>query len=189
MTLCRHSQETARIALSNKAVDKEALNKMANEAIELWSNKKFDQAEPLFRQTLPYVDDNHWSSTDYLGYFASNQSALGKIDEATVLLKRSLQSALATDSEESITVTVARLCLADHLLLQGEIDSALTTIQPSLDIDCEGKRPLVLLFARIQFEKGNSDAVELAAREVLQLKPDGKFKTLEDVLERIRNWR
>lgn len=169
-------------------MEKEDLNKAANDAIKLWSKKKFEDAESLFRQTLPYIDDDHWQSTDYLGYFACNQNALGKFDEATELYERSLKSALATDSEDSITVTVARLCLADHLHRQGEIELALQTIRPSLDIDCEGKDKLLLMLARLQMEKGNPDAVKATAKELLQLEPDGKFKTLEDILERIRNW-
>ena len=169
-------------------MDKEDLNKAAKEAIELWSKKKFEHAETLFRKTLPYIDHNHWQSTDYLGYFACNQNSLGKVDEATELYERSLNSALATDSEDSITVTVARLCLADHLHRQGEIELALSTIRPSLDIDCQGKSTLLLLLARLQMDKGDPDAVEAAAKEFLRLKPDGEFKTLEDVLKRIRNW-
>ena len=169
-------------------MDKEDLNKAAKAAIEHWSNEEFKQAEPLFRQTLPYVDDNHWGSVDYLSYFACNQNSLGKFDEATTLFERSLQSALATDSEDSITVTLARLCLADHLHRQGSVERALDTIRPSLAIDCKGKDSLILLFARLQLEKGNADAAEAAAREFLELKPDGKFKTLDEVLDRVRNW-
>ena len=169
-------------------MDKEALNKAAKEAIEHWSNEEFEQAEALFRQTLPYVDDNHWRSVDYLSYFACNQNSLGKVDEATGLFERSLKSALATDSEASITVTLARLCLAHHLHRQGEIQAALNTIQPSLAIDCKGKESLLLLFARLQLDIGNTDVAEAAANEFLQLKPDGKFKTLDEVLHRVRNW-
>ena len=40
-------------------MDKDALNQIEREATELWLDEKFDQAEPLFRQVLPYVDDRH----------------------------------------------------------------------------------------------------------------------------------
>ena len=41
-------------------MDKDALNKIANEAVDLWMKEEFEKAEPLFRQTLPFVDDNHF---------------------------------------------------------------------------------------------------------------------------------
>ena len=94
---------------SMSTMDKDALNKIANEAVDLWMDGEFERAEPLFRQVLPYVDDNHWKSADFLANFASNQSSLGHIDAATALYERSVQAALATDDEASITVTVARL--------------------------------------------------------------------------------
>ena len=165
-------------------MDKDELNKIANEAVDLWLKEEYEKAEPLFRQTLPFVDDNHWRSVDYLANFASNQSSLGHIDEATSLYARSVDAALATEDEASIAVTVARLCFADHLFRHGQLDKALETIQPSLDIDCAQRKSLVVMYARIHNAKGNTEIAESAAHEYLSLAPDSKLKTVDDVLLR-----
>ena len=76
-----------------------------------------------------------------------------------------MKSALSTDDEASITVTVARLCFSDHLFRLGELELALEVIQPSLDIECEQRKALVLMSARIHEAMGDKDAAETAARE------------------------
>ena len=165
-------------------MDKDALNKIANEAVDLWLQEEFERAEPLFRKALPYVDDNHWGSVNYLANFASNQSSLGHVDEATSLYERSVNAALAAEDEASITVTVSRLCFADHLFRHGQLDKALETIQSSLDIECAQRKSLVVIFARIHEAKGNTEIAETAAREYLSLAPDSKLKTIDEVLLR-----
>lgn len=87
----------------------------------------------LYEEAIPLADPKHWGLSAYHGEYACVLNELGKHEQATAQLRKSLVVELAQGNVEgSPSVTIARYFLADQLHRQGAPELALEVLAPSI---------------------------------------------------------
>ena len=114
-------------------IDQPKASKLAREAFDQWQAGQHEQSKLLYEEAIPLADPQHWGLSAYHGEYACVLNELGKHEQATVQLERSLAAELAQENlEGSPAVTIARYFLADQLLRHGAPEQALETLAPSI---------------------------------------------------------
>jgi len=114
-------------------IDQAKASRLAREAFEHWQAGRHEQSRLLYEEAIPLADPQHFRLSGYYGEYACVLKHLGRHDEATTQLEKSLETEIAQgEVEGSPALIVARYFLADHLLRLGESGRALETLAPSL---------------------------------------------------------
>jgi tetratricopeptide (TPR) repeat protein len=114
-------------------IDQPRASKLAREAFELWQGEQREQAALLYEQAIRLADPQHWNLSTYHGEYACVLNELGKYEQATTQLEKSLAAEVAQgNSEGSPGVIIARYFLADQLLRTGAPQRAIEALVPSL---------------------------------------------------------
>jgi tetratricopeptide (TPR) repeat protein len=161
------------------------LSRTAKEAVYLWAQCRYADAEPLFRRVLPHLDRSHYRASDFLSYFGFTLERLGKLEEAKSILQESLRSALLSDQPDSVTVSMARFALGEFLFRRHRYDESLDAIEPSLTENSDGRWLTLYLSARIYYREKRATKFRAAAESVYLAAPKGKFRSVRDVMARV----
>jgi tetratricopeptide (TPR) repeat protein len=114
-------------------IDQSKASKLAKEAFDQWQAGHREQSKLLYEEAIPLADPQHWGLSAYHGEYACVLNELGKYEQATAQLEKSLAAELSQGNlEGSPAVTVARYFLANQLLRQGAHEQALETLFPSI---------------------------------------------------------
>jgi tetratricopeptide (TPR) repeat protein len=81
-------------------VNQEKASQFARAGFDLWQAGRLEEAVPLYREALEYVDPNHWGLEGYHGEFAAVLAILGRDDEAREQYELSLAAARRNDRDE-----------------------------------------------------------------------------------------
>ena len=112
-------------------VNQEKASQLARAGFDLWQAGRLEEAVPLYREALEYVDPGHWGLEGYHGEFAAILAALDRDDEARAQYELSLAAARRNDGDEqSPGILIARYFLAEHLLKMNLPSEALAVIEP-----------------------------------------------------------
>lgn len=92
-----------------------------------------ERAALFYEEALGLADSDCWNLSVYYGEFACVLNELGKHDEATAQLERSLAAELAQGNAEGApSVTIARYFLVNQLAERGAPVQALERLTPSI---------------------------------------------------------
>jgi len=161
---------------------------LADEGFELIEAERYDEAESKYLEAMKLIDPDHWSTQDIHGQFGMLLSKMDKSDEALEQYNLSLQSALRCDSPESVSVTLARYFLADCYMRHKKYGEALTSIKPSLEIECENKWLACFVAAQVHYKLEDEETSDHYASQVLFLAPKGKYSSLGELKDIIREY-
>lgn len=117
-------------------IDQQQALKQLDTALECWGKGLLEEAECLYKQSIPLIDSQHRRLPSCHGEYAGVLNELGKHHEATVQLEQYLFLELKRGHQEddSPAVRVARYFLADHLLCHmNDPDAALACLEPSIE--------------------------------------------------------
>lgn len=109
--------------------------KQLDTALECWGKGLLEEAECLYKHSIPLIDLQHRRLPSGHGEYAGVLNELGKHHEATVQLEQYLFLELKQGHpEDSPAVRMARYFLADHLLFRmNDPDAALVCLEPSIE--------------------------------------------------------
>lgn len=114
-------------------IDQPKTARLAREAFDQWRAGRLEQSSQLYEEAIPLADPKHYGLPSYHGEYACVLNALGRHDDATVEMEKSL--AIEIDqghAEGSIAVLIARYFLADQLRRRGDNERALAALSLSL---------------------------------------------------------
>lgn len=113
-------------------IDQPRASKLAKKAFDEWQAGHREEATLLYEEAIPIADPQHWGLSAYHGEYACVLNELGRHEQATTQLEKSLVAELTQGNlEGSSAVTIARYFLADQLLRHGAPERALETLVPS----------------------------------------------------------
>ncbi|WP_092126194.1 hypothetical protein [Polaromonas sp. YR568] len=113
-------------------IDQPRAAELAREAFDQWEAGHHEQSRLLYEAAIPLADPQHWGLSAYHGEYACVLNELGKHDQATVQLKKSLAAELTQGNAEGApAVLIARYFLAEQLLRHGAPELALEALTPS----------------------------------------------------------
>lgn len=108
---------------------------LAKEAFEQWQAGRHEQSRLLYEEAIVLADPQHWALSAYHGELACVLNLLGRHEQATAQLEKSLAAELAQGNKEgSPAVAIARYFLAGQLLNHGAPERALEILQPSINL-------------------------------------------------------
>lgn len=168
-------------------MDNNLLNRFAKKATDLWLSEKFDEAIKYYEKVYPFLDPDHGYTTTFLGQYAITLDSIGKTEYATAMFIESINSALKSDTKESIIVHLSRLALGEHLFKHKEYEAAYEAVLPSLEIESEDKWVLLFLVASIYHKQGKIKEYEQVIIELMELAPKGEFESITKLKELIEN--
>lgn len=114
-------------------IDQAKASRLATEAFDDWKAGRHEQSLLLYEEAIPLADPQHYRLSQYYGEYACVLNQLGRRDQATNQLEKSLETEIAQGQPEgSPAIIVARYFLADQLLRLGESERALEILSPSL---------------------------------------------------------
>jgi len=155
-------------------IDQPKASKLAKEAFDQWQAGRHLQSEQLYEEALRLADPEHWGLSAYHGEYACVLNELGRHDQATEQLEKSLAVELAhKEPEGSPSVAIARYFLADQLLRQGAPELALEALAPSIS-HAPNDWPTRVAQARALFALKRTPEAKSAARLALANAPTPK---------------
>jgi tetratricopeptide (TPR) repeat protein len=163
---------------------KEAI-KLSKEGFDLYKNQDYEQAVIKYEKAINLLDESLPASQDIYGDFALVLKDMGNLNAAVEMSRKSLEVAVETNKPSSVNVTFARFCLGEKLGLQGQYDDALSSINPSLNIDCESKFLLYFLASSIFLKLGNKTDYEAYAEKAYFIWPKKSEKSFEQLKTQI----
>lgn len=114
-------------------IDQPKASKLAREGFDQWQAGRLEESRLLYEEAIPLADPRHYGLAGYYGEYACVLNQLGRHDQATTQLEKSLATEIAQGYVEgSPPIIVARYFLADHLLRLGDNQRALETLVPSI---------------------------------------------------------
>ena len=167
-------------------IDQPRASKLAKEAFDHWQAGRPAQSEPLYEEALRLADPSHFGLLAYHGEYACVLNELGKHDQATEQLKRSLAAELARkEVEGSPAVKMARYFLAEQLLRQGLAELALEALTPSIN-HAPNDWPTRMAEARVLFALERKTEAKTAAKLAIANAPtQKKAQELEEELSEV----
>jgi tetratricopeptide (TPR) repeat protein len=114
-------------------IDQPKASKLAREAFDEWQAGRHEKSLQLYEAAIPLADPGHYGLSAYYGEYACVLNELGRHEQATTQLEKSLATEIAQGNQEGMPpIIVARYFLADQLLRSGDYVRALETLSPSL---------------------------------------------------------
>lgn len=114
-------------------MDQPKASKLASEAFDQWQAGRHEKSRLLYEEAIPLADPGHYGLSAYYGEYACVLNELGRHDQATVQLEKSLATEIAQGHVEgSPAIIIARYFLADQLLRLGDKERAFETLSPSI---------------------------------------------------------
>jgi tetratricopeptide (TPR) repeat protein len=169
-------------------MDQEKASKLARQGFNSFEEKKYQEAEALYREALSLADPNHWALEDYHGEFSLVLGALGKVTEAREQLVLSLKAAMrASDTETALNVTIARHFLAEHMVDNKEYESAVDFLSPFIGSGCEKEWLLFYPLIRAYLALGKEEIGRRLVNEAVANSPDEERSNVKEKLEKLFN--
>lgn len=114
-------------------IDQPRASTLAREAFDHWQAGRHEQSGRLYEVAIPLADPRHYGLPAYYGEYACVLNELGRHDEATMQLEKSLATEFAQgQAEGSAEVIIARYFLAHQLFRFGDKERALEILAPSI---------------------------------------------------------
>ena len=162
-------------------VNQEKAYQLARDGFDLWQAGRLEEAVPLYREALEYVDPNHWALEGYYGEFGAILATLGRDDEAREQFELSLAAARRNDrDEQSPGVLIARYFLSEHLLKMNAPSEALAVIEPVSFVGSRQDCALLTVQAKALWGLSRCEESRLAAEAALAA------ASSEEIRERVR---
>jgi len=159
---------------------------LSNEGFNLYQKGKYDEALSKYKKAIDLSKSNYWGLTDIHAGCAMVLRALGEKDKVTEQLELALSAAFKTDSEESITVEIARHALAEHYVGAGEYRRSLDILEPVLKMNTKQSWLLCYVAALAYTKLDNKVKSKEFAEKVIFLAPKGKYSSLKYLLEELK---
>lgn len=155
-------------------IDQPKASKLAREAFDEWQSGRREQSRLLYEEAIRLADPGHYRLSDYYCEYACVLNELGRHEQATTQLEKSLATEIAQGEVEGTPgILVARYFLADQLLRHGDFELALETLSPSL-IHAPGHWLTRLEEAQILYALGRKIEAKAAAALAITYAPNPK---------------
>src|SRR5262249_22361145 len=156
-------------------------SQLARTGFDLWQAGRLEEAVPLYREALEYVDPDHWGLDGYHGEFAAVLATLGRDDEAREQYELSLAAAQRNDrDEQSPGILIARYFLSEHLLKMKAPGDALSVVEPVSFVGSKQDCALLTVQARALWGLSRREESRLAAEAAIAA------ASSDEVRERVR---
>lgn len=144
-------------------MDQRRASLLAKEAFEQWQAGLHESSRLIYEEAIALADPQHFGLSAYHAEYACVLNQLGRHEQATAQLEKSLLAELAQGNKEgSSGVTIARYFLASHLLHHGAPEQALEILRPSI-IHAPDDWPTRLAEAHILSSLGRHQEAKAAA--------------------------
>jgi tetratricopeptide (TPR) repeat protein len=162
-------------------VNQEKASQLARAGFDHWQAGRLEEAVPLYREALEYVDPKHWGLEGYHGEFAAVLAILGRDDEARQQYELSLAAARRNyPDDQSPGILIARYFLSEHLLKMNAPSEALAVIEPVSFVGSKQDCALLTIQARALWGLSRCEESRLAAEAAIAA------ALSEEIRERVR---
>lgn len=158
---------------------------LAAKAWDLCERGEWLAAITKYEEAAKFINPSHSRSQDIFGEFAMALGKAGRTDEATIQLRKALDSAELVDGPRCVGANVARYFLADNLLRRNQLSEARGVVGEWPNVEFEGKWLMNYMAATICYAAGDRAGMLEQASIALRDGPAGKWSSIDEIEELI----